>query len=440
MKQLSAMRFASINKSVFGLLLIVTSYSSALAQTDIHITGAKSGFPVGVPQLCNVSGGKKYAKQIPQLVAKNLKISGLFKVLEEGSYVETPGKCIAPEALVYSDWSVIGAEGLVRGDIQLKNNVITAKMYLYDILQKRIVVGKRYQAEPSDFAIIAHKFSNEIVGYFTGQKGIFGSKIAYVARVDRFKELFIMDIDGSNSKQLTRDKGLALSPSWSPGGNQLVYTSYRTRRPELYYLSPNGGLPRRITKRPGLELGAKFSPDGTRLLTSASQDGITKIALFDLRGRMIRRLTRSGAIDVSPSWSPDGKRIAFCSNRAGGPQIYVMNSDGSKIRRISFVNSGYCTSPSWSPKGDKIAFVCRKKGNQIFMATPQGTEPTQLTFAGINEDPNWSPDGRFIVFSSNFAKQRRKNIAILSLLGGVPTQISFSKRDESQPTWGPVLN
>lgn len=418
--------------------LLVLGVSRVSAQTDIHITGAKAGFPVAVPQLCDAGNAGEYAVKIPELLARNLQISGIFKVLNPATFVESPGKCAGPKEVAYSDWSIVGAEGLVRGEISVQGGKVVATLYLHDVLQQRAVAGKRYQAELDDYARIAHRFSNEIMRYFTGTKGVFGSKIAYVSRIGRFKELFVMDLDGSNVRQLTRDKGLVLSPSWSPGGDRIVFTSYRTRAPQLYTIPASGGAPRQITNSGGLKLGAKFSMDGRTLLSAASFSGISKIALFDLNGKMLRRLTSSSAIDISPSWSPDGRQIAFCSNRAGGPQIYVMNADGSRVRRISFADSSYCTSPSWSPAGDKIAFVCRKGGFQIFIGSPVGGQAAQLTFSGNNEDPSWAPDGRFLVFSSTFGKGRVRNIAVLSLLGGSPTQISFARSEDSQPAWSPV--
>lgn len=426
-------------KFVFSLIFVLSfnSYIS-IAQTDIRISGAQSGFPVAVPKMCDQGGGLEVTSKIPEVIAKDLQISGLFKVLNPASFVEAPGKCVGGEGPTYSDWSVIGAEGLVKGNITVSDGNVSAELYLYDVLQQKAVIGKRYGGAIEDYAKIAHKFSNEILYYFTGEKGVFGTQIAFVSTVGRFKELFVMDLDGSNVRQLTHDKGLVFSPSWSKDGSRLVYTSYASRMPDLYMTALKGGGATRITKRPGLEIGAKFTPDGSGLISSASFDGISRLVLFDLRGTILKKLTRSSSIDVSPSYSPDGSQIAFCSNRGGGPQIYIMGADGGEAKRISFADSSYCTSPAWSPKGDKIVFVCRMAGFQLFMSGPEGNSAVQLTFSGDNEDPSWSPDGRFIAFSSTNLGGGKKAIGILSLLGGAPTRISQSKGNDSQPAWSPI--
>lgn len=420
-------------------LLVGVRAGSVSAQTDIHITKPNAGFPVAVPQLCDAGSGGEAAMKISETISRDLQITGLFKVINPSAFVEAPGKCGDVERVQYSDWSVIGAEGLVKGEIRGGGAGLEVKLYLHDVQQQRAVVGKRYEASQQDYQRVAHKFANEIVRFFTGEPGVFGTRIAYVSRVGRFKELFIMDLDGTNVRQLTRDNGLAMSPSWSPSGDRIVYTSYRSRKPELYTMSPDGGGARQITERQGLEIGAKFTPDGARLMTSAAIAGVSKIAVLDMSGRLIQKLTSGDAIDVSPSISPDGSRVAFCSNRGGGPQIYVMSSQGEPASRISFTNSNYCTSPAWSPKGDKIAFICRAGGNQLFIASPTGSQVTQLTFAGDNEDPSWSPDGRFLAMSSNGGGGAR-NITILSLLGGAPTKISFSRSEDSQPAWSPRVD
>lgn len=429
--------------AVFFLLSLLSG-GSAFAQTDLRITGPQAGFPIAVPQLCNAGEADDQSVSISETIGRNLQLTGIFKVMNPGSFVESPGRCIEPDNIVFSDWSVIGAEGLVRGEVSVLREpqpVLQVKLYLYDVLRKQMVLGKQYRGEAKDSRRIAHKFSNEIMKYFTGESGVFGSRIAYISRVGRFKELFVMDLDGSNVRQYTRDRGLVLSPAWSPSGDRIVYTSYKTREPELYIVSSDGASQRRITQAKGMELGAEFSPDGGALVASSTYEGSSDLVLFDLRGSLIRTLTkRSGVINVSPSYSPDGGQIAFCSNRAGSPQIYVMPVDGGdgSARRISYADSNYCTSPSWSPRGDYVAFVCRSGGNQLFIASPDGNNTVQLTYAGNNEDPSWSPDGRLIAYSTT-VRGPNSSIAIISLRGGSPTILGSARSSDSQPTWSPIL-
>lgn len=409
------------------------------AQTDLRVSGPQAGFPIAVPQFCDQGGGAPYNQKIPETIAKDLDLSGFFNVLNPSSFVETPGKCYGPDGPSFSDWSVVGAEGLVHGNISGSGDSIKLELFLYDVQQQRgkgPVLGKRYEAAGHDYLTVAHRFANDVIKFFTGTPGIFGAQIAFVSRVGRFKEIFSMGLDGSDLRQLTNDRGLALSPSFSANGDSIVYTSYRTRTPELYIMSSNGSNQRQLTTRPGLEIGGKFLPDGSGVVSAASYDGMSQIVQWDMRGNISRRITNSGAIDVSPSLSPDGRQVAFTSNRGGGPQIYISSITGADAHRVSYTSSTYCTSPAWSPKGDKLAFVCIAGGQELFVANADGSAPVQLTFAGNNEEPAWSPDGRYILFSGDAGQRGRKNLYLLPLHTGVPKQLTFSRSEDSQPTWG----
>src|SRR5262249_12623750 len=142
---------------------------------------------------------------------------------------------------------------------------------------QKAVLGKRYEADSRDYSKLAHRFANEVIRYFTGTAGIFGSPIVFVSRVGRFKDLFEMDLDGSNLRQLTRERGLAVSPSFSSDGSSVLYTSYRTRRPDIWLLPLAGGAPRQITNRDGLEVSAKFLKSGSGFISAATFDGASNI-------------------------------------------------------------------------------------------------------------------------------------------------------------------
>lgn len=429
------MRKLALYTAFVGLSLLISL--AAHAQTEIRISNPKAGFPIAIPKACDTGGASPYDARIPETLRKDLDLSGFFSVLPENSYVETAGKCNLPNGVQFSDWSVIGADVLIKGNVTSVGGSVRAELYLFDVQQQKAVLGKRYESDSRDFSRIAHRFANEVIRYFTGTPGIFGSRIAFVSKGGRFKDLFEMDLDGSNLRQLTRERGLAMSPCYSVSGDSLVYTSYRTRKPELFILPLAGGPPRQLTNRDGLEIGAKYLKDGSGIIASATFEGVANIVIFDFAGKIVRKVTTGGFLDVSPSPAPDGSQVAFTSNRAGGPQIYVASMSGGEPRRISFTGSTYCTAPNWSPKGDKIAFSCLSGGNQIYTVNPDGSNALQLTFGGNNEDPAFSSDGRYILFSSTVGG-RGRSIMLLPLQTGQPRQITTGSGEDSQPVWGPL--
>jgi TolB protein len=429
-------------KNLLLLFLVACVTQNAAAQTDIYIRGSGKLFPIALPQLCAQTETSAANREIPRVIARDLDLSGYFEVLNPEAYVEAPGKCAGPDGFAYSDWSVIGAEGLVRGVVSAASDgTVRVQLYLHDVQKQRVVLGKEYTGDESQVPRMAHRFANEIMKFFTGEPGVFGTQIAFTSRVGRFKELFVMDMDGSNVRQLTNDKSLALSPSWSRDANSLFYTSYRKRVPDLFTIALGSRRISQLTSGPEMELGPRFSHDGSKMIASVSQGQDSDIVLLNSQGRIVRKLTSSnGAIDVSPDWSADDSSVVFCSNRAGGPQIYVMDASGSNAHRISFVSSNYCTSPRWSPKGDKIAFVCRAdSGFQIFVVDPSGSNALQLTSLGDNEDPDWSPNGRYLVFSTTFGKHQGYVLGLMRNDGSSMKQLTTSRGGDFQPNWGPLL-
>ena len=434
-------------KRLFVNIIALLSFSAIIpalipavaeAQTDLYVRGSGRLIPLALPRLCIETEEHGPEGELPTVIGRDLDLSGYFEVLDQKSYIETPGKCGRPEATTFSDWSVIGAEGLVKGDVSVEQGRVRARLYLLDVQKQIVVLAKEYNADLSQSKLIAHKFANEIMKFYTGTAGPFGSQISFSSRVGRFKELFVMDMDGTNVRQLTNERGLALSPDWDPSGTKLIYTSFRNRVPDLFTLDVASKATRQISKTSELEIGAHFL-NANQILTSRTEGSDSDIVLIDTEGKLVRRLTPPNrAIDVSPVPSPDGSEVVFCSNRGGGPQIYRMGIDGSKARRISFVTSNYCTSPSWSPVGDKIAFVCRADGNfQLFMSDSDGSNAVQLTSSGSNEDPEFSPDGRYIVFATT-SFGGGYGIALMRTDGTNLKQLAKSRSGDFEPAWGPM--
>ncbi|MCB0335495.1 MAG: PD40 domain-containing protein [Bdellovibrionales bacterium] len=443
-----SLRFQILIASVISVCGLFLLGAPVFAQTKLNIRGAGRLYPIALPRLCMEDGtaidkNASVAQEIPSVMTRDLMLSGYFDVLNPNSYIETAGKCTTPDEFAYSDWTVLGAEGLVRGLITRSGSKdLQVQMYLYDVQRRMVVLGKQYEGRTDQLREIAHRFSNEVMKFFTGEDGVFGTQIAYSAKVGRFKELYIVDMDGSNPRQLTNDRGLAVSVAWHPSGGRLVYTTYRNRVPNIFSMDLGNRGEKQLTDTSFLEVGPTFLPGGGALFFSQTRGRESHIVRANEDGSNMKDLTpANGAIDVSPSLAPDGRQMAFVSNRSGGPQIFVMDIASGATKRVSFVNSSYCTSPAWSPMNDKLAYVCRAdRGFQIFVSGIDGSSPFQLTSSGDNEDPSWSPDGRMLVFATTFGRGPRYNLAIMGADGSNAQQITFGRFGDTDPAWGPRLS
>jgi TolB protein len=286
---------------------------------------------------------------------------------------------------------------------------------------------------------MAHRFADELVFRYTGEPGIARTKIAYVSELGTARELFVMDYDGYDPRQLTADGFLNLMPRWSPDRRFLVFTTYRNRNTQdIDMIELATGKRWTLVAQGGLNITPALSPDGKALAYSSSHEGNAELYRLDTHTKAVQRLTTNAAGDLSPTWSPSGRELAFTSDRNGGPQIFLMSADGSNVRRLTF-DGDYNAAPAWSPRGNWIAYVCRtpKKEYKLCVITPDGQKHLQLTTGlGVDDSPSWSPDGRHIVFSS--AVDGKSQIYMINADGKDLERITFTGIHNSAPSWSPA--
>jgi TolB protein len=204
-------------------------------------------------------------------------------------------------------------------------------------------------------------------------------------------------------------------------------------------------LPRKLMGTVNEE--SSWSPDGTTVAFDSSRPGKTNIFTWRIETRELKRLTSGDANDITPEWSPDGKRIAFVSDRTGHNEIYVISSNGGDARQVTKDKSDNI-HPHWSPDGEHIIY-CSAKDNpdqfsapegevyEIYTIKPDGTEIKRITNdKGINTYPNYSPDGRKIVFRKIIA-DKNSEVFVMNADGSSPRNLTNHPRFDGWPRWSP---
>lgn len=424
----------------FLMLLFIIDVPYATYASEIYLEITKSGFqkvPIGIFNLVNSADIKNNRDENPTEILKNdLKRSQVFEIrdlVKEGLAADLAGD---PDQTVIKIAGEKGITLLVWGSLYWREKELVLEGHLFETGTGKMIFGKRYIGSTQVLRLMVHRLADELVFRYTGEKGISQTKIVYLSEKGGVKEIRLMDYDGFNNRRIGLDRGIIISPKWSPDGKQLTYTSYRDGNPDIYVADLGRGLLRKVISFSGLNISPSWSLSGDQIAFATTRDGNAEIYTVDKEVRRFKRLTFNQADDISPSWSPTGNEIAFTSDRGGTPQIYIMGADGTDARRITF-EGDYNTSPVWSPKGDWIAYTCRKDGLlKICRIRPDGSELTQLTFGGSDDEaPSWSPDGRHIVFTSN--REKNRSIYMMNIDGSDIERLTSDEANNTSPSWSP---
>ena len=293
---------------------------------------------------------------------------------------------------------------------------------------------------------------------FTSLSAVFAkapktAKIVFRSMRDGNSEIYIMNPDGSDQKNLTQHRAQDIAPVWSPTGKQILFQSDRGGIPDLYLMDSDGTNVRQVFKK---LIGREFptwSPDGKAIayhrfhtfsIYTASIDGTDeaklteglwpawspdgseiafmagqfvwadngnlrfpddRIKIINLQTHVEEKLLPKSIWMHRPAWAPDSTQIAFTWNGKqedgflGGNRrvhtigIYVVNRDGSGLREV--IDSGEHTTvsnPTWAPHGNELIYNYGNKdrgSKHLFKVALDGSPPDQLTRRGDNFNADW---------------------------------------------------
>ncbi len=243
------------------------------------------------------------------------------------------------------------------------------------------------------------------------------------------------------------------SVTWSPDGSELIYSMQGS----LWRQKLGTREARQLTTGPGYAYQPDWSPDGRYVAFARYADDAIALHLLDLANGTTRPLVADGTVNVEPRWSPDGTRLAFVSSAFQGRwHIFVASfgRDGTLasperitedrpggLPRYYYAEYDQYLSPTWSHDGRDVIFISNRNhiwGSGGFWRMPAqaGATPRELRYEETTwkARPDWSPDGKRVVYSSYLGTQWHQ-LWLMTAEGGDPLQLTYGEGDATAARW-----
>lgn len=256
-----------------------------------------------------------------------------------------------------------------------------------------------------------------------------GARVAYVVRVpvmegeksEYLSHVWLVNADGSGARQFTQGDKSASSPAFSPDGRWLAFSSSRNGKGQVWVIPVDGGEARAVTNAESGTGSFAWSPDGRRIAYLMADP--------ETEEEKARKKEKRDPIYVDQDFK--------YAHLYAVPFDPTGSEPGEAVRLTE--GSFHVTSFDWSPDGARIAFSHQAdprldegaRGSDISLVPTDGSKAvrTLVTLGGTDGEPTWSPDGRWVAFTSSGDEPQRVGLAdvyVVAAEGGAPRRLADS--------------
>jgi TolB protein len=423
-------------KKLLAIAFLIVGCSQVQAALQIEITGGiNAGHRIAVAPFSQPTGLKT---DVAAIVSADLMRSGKFSPIATS---QIPSGSVTNGNVNVDVAAASGAEIIICGQVVPSGNKYSVEFQVVGLQgtnKGKVLAHYRGDAPESLMRQAAHRISDRVFELYTGTKGAFRTRIAYIVYKHGQKypyQLMTADYDGYNETPILKSTQPVMTPSWSPDGTRLAYVSFEGRTPAIFVQNINTKKRTKLASYPGMNSSPAWSPDGSKIAMALSKDGQPDIYYYDLGAGSLVRVTANAAIDTEPTWSSDSKSLFFTSERGGKAQIYKFDFATRQTSRVTYQGARNLSARS-IPGSNSLIVITQVNGFRVARVDADGSI-YMLTTSSLDESPSVAPNGSMVIYSTVY--QGRKGLALVSADGRFKANLPSSSGEVSSPAWGPLL-
>jgi TolB protein len=399
------------------VLLLSTTASAQSTPPPESVLGTVevdgSAGPVALPKMGLVPLDE--GKDVQELVGKDLDRIGLYDVVSEPAKLPE-GPFAEGGPLDVKPWKAKGWPYVVRvRETKDPKPALVGEVWI--VAKGDTPVATKTVDLGSDRRRASHELADALLNALTGRTGPFASRLAYVKRVGKGRQVFLAESDGHAPVAYGSAEDTALAPTFGPDGD-VFYTVSKAYEP-FRLVRGKEGKPVPLNVK-GSVLSVAFSPDRSKLAVATMSEETGKLFVGKADGSELSAIAEGMKLPNRPAFGPLDK-LAFVANK-GTQRVFVGNAGGGEaISPAGFHASApvFCDTP----QGLLVVFTVGVGSGADLVATDTaGGGLRRLTQGhGSNAYPACSPDGRLVAFFSTGAAGKAPGMYVLPISN--PTRI-----------------